>query len=73
MNQSCIHFVGFRDDRYWNAVKVFGRPQMVHRKLDRRAAREIDPDVDLIVFADGDESQPLANHNGNDIDESWLI
>ena len=68
-----VHFVGFRDDRYWSAVKVFGRPQMIHRKWDRRAAREIDPETDMIVFADGDENQPLAKHNGNDIDESWLI
>jgi hypothetical protein len=36
----CVHFVGFRDDRYWNAVKVFGSPQFIHRGWDLRAQRE---------------------------------
>ena len=27
----CVHFIGFRDDRYWNAVRVFGRPHFIHR------------------------------------------
>jgi hypothetical protein len=53
----CLHFVGFKDDRYWNAVKTFGRPAFVHRFWDARAACEIAPG-DVVVFADGDETQP---------------
>lgn len=26
-----FHFVGFKDDRYWAAVKAFGKPDFVHR------------------------------------------
>ena len=37
-----VHFVGFRDDRYWNACRVFGLPDFIHRRWDKRAAREID-------------------------------
>lgn len=47
-----VHFVGFRDDRYWNAVRVFGLPDFIHRGWDLRAQREIAPG-DTIVFADG--------------------
>lgn len=53
-----IHFVGFKDDRYWNAVKAFGKPDFVHRFWDRRAADEI-ADGDVVVFADGNETQPI--------------
>ena len=23
-----LHFVGFKDERYWNAVKTFGKPDL---------------------------------------------
>lgn len=47
-----VHFVGFRDDRYWAAVKVFGKPDIFHRRWDTRAAAEIAPG-DTVVFATG--------------------
>ncbi len=53
-----IHFVGFKDDRWWSAVKVFGRPDYIHRFWDARAAAEIAPN-DIVVFAEGDESTPV--------------
>ena len=52
-----VHFVGFRDDRYWNAVRVFGRPDYIHRGWDRRALREI-ADGDTVVFAEPIPEQP---------------
>ena len=69
----CVHFVAFRDDRYWNAVRVWGRPDFIHRVWDRRAQREIDHDYDVLIFAEGDEHQEPAKHNGNDIDERFLL
>lgn len=66
--RACTHFVGFRDDRYWNAVKVFGPPDFIHRRWDKRAAREI-ADVDSIVFAEGDEHQAPSRTNGDDLRE----
>lgn len=67
----CVHYVGFRDDRYWNAHRVFGGPRIIHRRWDLRARREIGPD-DVVVFADGDELQPVAERNADDIDERLL-
>jgi len=51
-----VHFIGFKDDRYWNAVKVFGPPHYIHPGWDLRAAREIGQS-DVLVFAEGNEKQ----------------
>jgi hypothetical protein len=45
----CLHFVGFRDDAYNRAVRVFGKPDFVHRFLDRRAMDDFAPG-DTVVF-----------------------
>lgn len=52
-----MHFVGFKDDRYWNAVKTFGRPDFIHRRWDVRATHEV-CEGDMVVFAEGDENSP---------------
>jgi len=59
------HFVGFKDDRYHNAVKVFGKPDFYHRWWDNRAVQEI-MDGDTIVFADGDETQFINKYSWDD-------
>lgn len=62
-----LHFVRFDrfDQRYSNAVAVFGQPDFLHRLWDRRARREI-ADDDMIVFAKGDADQGLSPYNGDD-------
>ena len=45
----CLHFVGFRDDAYTRAVRVFGRPDFVHRVWDHRAVGDVAPG-DTVVF-----------------------
>ena len=65
----CIHFVGFRDDRYWAAVKVWGRPDFIHRWWDKRAFREMDPETDIVVFATGEYTQEPCRYNAPDLDE----
>ena len=67
-----VHFVGFRDDRYLNAVMVWGKPDFIHRRCYLRARREIDFDVDTIVFADGEWRQAPSRFNACDIDEDAL-
>ena len=52
-----VHFVGFRDDRYWNAVRVFGPPDVVHRDWDIYAANDIAPG-DLVIHAEGEADRP---------------
>ena len=49
-----VHFVGFKDDRMHNAVRVFGKPDFWHRRWDYRARDEV-CEGDVAVFADGDE------------------
>lgn len=53
-NRALVHFVGFKDERYWAAVKVWGRPDFYHRLWDVRATREIVVG-DVVVFCNGDE------------------
>jgi hypothetical protein len=53
-----LHFVGFRDDAYLRAIRVFGRPDFIHRHYDRRCVAEI-AEGDTMVFATGDETQPV--------------
>jgi hypothetical protein len=67
-----VHFIGFRGEEYWSAVKVWGRPHFIHRRWDRRAQRDIGPG-EVLIFATGDEDQPLAKWNSDDIDESFLL
>lgn len=56
--QNAMHFVGFKNDRYFNAVKTFGRPDFIHRFWDYRAFCEV-CDGDTVIFADGDDTQPI--------------
>lgn len=67
-----VHYVGFRDDRYWNAYRIFGGPRVIHRRWDFYATRDVGPG-DVVIFAQGDETQPLADRNATDIDERWLL
>jgi hypothetical protein len=60
-----LHFVGFKDDRWWNAIRVFGRPDFVHPGWDIRAKREIMPG-DVIVFAAGDWQQEASRKSFTD-------
>lgn len=48
-----VHFVGFRDDRYIIAVKVFGPPDFIHRNWDIYAASDVAPG-DVVVHATGE-------------------
>lgn len=56
--ENALHFVGFKNDRWWNALKTFGQPDFIHRFWDRRAVDEV-MIGDVVVFAEGDETQPI--------------
>ena len=60
-----LHFVGFRDDAYQRAVRVFGYPDFVHRHYDRRCVAEI-AEGDTVIFATGNETQPVARYTFDD-------
>jgi hypothetical protein len=65
MNAPCMHFVGFKDDRVFAALKVFGPPDFWHRKWDKRAVDEVVPG-DWCVFADGDENSKVDPYGFDD-------
>lgn len=63
--KGALHFVGFKDDRVWNVLRVFGRPDFWHRIYDQRAVAEIVPG-DTVLFANGDETQPVREFTHDD-------
>lgn len=63
-----VHFVGFKDDRYHNAVRVFGLPDFIHPGYDLRALREFAPG-DLVVFANGSANQEPRRKSFTDYNE----
>ncbi len=64
--RAALHFVGFRDDRYWNAVKVWGKPDFYHITWDRYAVQDVAPG-DIVVFAKGDWQQEPRSYSGPDL------
>lgn len=60
MIRPLLHFVGFRPrrnwDRYWNAVRIWGEPDMLHEAWDCYAENDTAP-CDTIIFADGPADQ----------------
>ena len=62
-----IHFVGFRGEEYWAAVKVWGKPDFFHRGFDYRMNREIDFSKDTVVFAKGCEQKGQQRYSYPDI------
>jgi hypothetical protein len=63
-----VHYVGFKDDRYWAAFKVFGGPRFIHRGWDLRARRDVGPE-DLVIFANGEHDQAPRTRSFNDLEE----
>lgn len=63
--QNAVHFVGFVDDRYWNAVRVWGLPDIVHRVWDHRAVSDVAPG-DTVVFAQYSPEDPPREFSWND-------
>jgi hypothetical protein len=63
-----LHFVGFRDGRYFSATKVFGTPDFVHPRWDRRASDEV-MDGDVVVFANGTEADRPADNAWDDSEQ----
>ena len=51
-----VHFVGFRGEEYWSAVRVFGKPDFVHLVHDRRMQGDLAED-DVVVFGPNGSSK----------------
>lgn len=68
MDSAALHFVGFRGDEFWSAVRIWGRPGFIHRRWDLRARRDI-AEGDTIIFATGTEADEPSRFNAPDIEE----
>ena len=56
MTRPCsVHFVGFKDERYNHARKVW-KPDFIHRFYDHRCVAEI-MEGDIVIFADGQPAE----------------
>ena len=62
-----VHYIGFRGDEYGRAFRIFGGPAMIHRVHDMRAHRDIDPDVDLVIFANKEREDVIRPVNAPDV------
>lgn len=62
------HYVGFRDDRIWSALKIWGRPAFYHRGWDLRALRDVDGG-EPVIFAEGEFDQAPGRKSFNDLTE----
>ena len=62
-----VHFVGFRGEEYWSAVRIWGSPGFIHMGNDTRMRRELLPE-DIVVYANGHEAK-IAERNYSDTTE----
>ena len=69
MKYRCIHFVGFRGEEYISALMVWGKPDYYHIGWDLRAQREIDHEIDTVIFAKGEHDQAPRVRSFDDIVE----
>ncbi|GHH09456.1 hypothetical protein GCM10008023_06160 [Sphingomonas glacialis] len=60
-----VHFVGFRGEEYWSAVRVWGKPGFIHVGNDNRMRREM-ADGDVVIYANGCEARP-SDRNFSDL------
>lgn len=64
-----MHFVGFRGDEYWRAIRVFGPPDFIHVGWDSWAKLDVAAG-DVVVFARGTFDDPPSAYSFPDIYEA---
>lgn len=67
-----VHFVGFRGEEFWSAVKVWGRPTFIHRFWDVRAWQEAQSE-DVVVFARQKDWNRIDNPTPWTFDDSAVM
>jgi hypothetical protein len=45
----CVHFIGFRGEEYWSAVRVWGKPHFIHERATWSCLGEIAAQ-DKVIF-----------------------
>jgi len=64
-----VHFIGFRGEEYWSAVKVFGPPDFIHLIHDHRLYGDVGPD-DTLVFGPKADPDHISEYSWQD-HEIW--
>ena len=65
MTQRVVHFVGFRGEEYWSAVKVFGKPTFIHRWHDHRMYGDV-AKADTLIFGPKADPAHVAEFSDQD-------
>lgn len=63
------HFIGFRGEEYWNAVKVFGLPDFIHMWHDNRMYGDVGEE-DILIFASKANPNHISKYSWQD-HELW--
>lgn len=61
-----MHFVRFSGDEFHRAQRVFGPPDFIHRRWDSRAVSMVEEMGGTVVFAKGDDTQPVNPYTYDD-------
>lgn len=61
-----LHFVGFRGEEYWSAVRIWGRPYSLYIGWDRYVMHAIIPE-DTVIFTKGDWTQAPSEYGYPDM------
>jgi hypothetical protein len=65
-----IHFVGFRKDQeYWNAVSIWGKPDFIHLIHDHRLYGDLG-DQDILILGSKGTDKPDPKYSWQD-HELW--
>ena len=64
-----VHFIGFRGEEYWSAVKVWGFPDFIHSWHDNRMYGDVG-DNDILVFAGKSDPKEVSEYTWQD-HEIW--
>lgn len=64
-----VHFIGFRGEEYWSAVKVFGPPDFVHMTHDNRMYGDVG-EYDVLVFGPKAHPDRISDYSWQD-HENW--
>ena len=64
-----VHFIGFRGEEYWSAVRVFGSPDFIHLTHDPRMYGDVGED-DVLVFGSRADPDVVSVYSWQD-HELW--
>jgi len=64
-----VHFIGFRGEEYWSAVKIFGVPDFIHLIHDSRLYGDVG-EHDILIFGPKADPNRISEFSWQD-HELW--